>query len=106
MVTLNATDADSGTCSSSSDRVYCAGTEQREKFFNRHLIYAGVYGNVSYLFSKDNTEGEDEFAIDLVTGDITVKNCKLLDSETKTFYSLLVEARDNYRENIISKEQF
>ncbi|XP_057368096.1 cadherin-23-like [Daphnia carinata] len=61
---------------------------------------AGAYGTVSYMFSRQNVEGIDEFAIDLSTGEMTVRNCELLDFDTKISYSVIVEARDNYREGI------
>lgn len=55
------------------------------------------------MLSQQNSEGVDEFAIDLYTGDMTVRNCELLDFDTKTSYSVVVEARDNYREGITRK---
>ncbi|KAI9562557.1 hypothetical protein GHT06_010010 [Daphnia sinensis] len=61
---------------------------------------AGAYGKVSYMFSQQNVEGVDEFAIDLTTGEMTVRNCELLDFDTKKSYIVVVEARDNYREGI------
>ncbi|KAK4025229.1 hypothetical protein OUZ56_014304 [Daphnia magna] len=61
---------------------------------------ADPYGTVSYMFSQQNVEGVDEFAIDLTTGEMTVRNCEKLDFETKTSYSVVVEARDYYRDGI------
>lgn len=59
---------------------------------------------MSFLLSQQNSEGIDEFAIDLRTGEMTVRNCELLDFDNKkTSYSIVVEARDNYREGITRK---
>ena len=55
------------------------------------------------MISEQTSEGVDEFAIGLDSGDMTVANCDLLDFEKKTKYSILVEARDNYRPGINSK---
>ena len=55
------------------------------------------------MLSQQNSEGVDEFAVDLYTGDVTVRNCDLLDFDTKTSYSIVVEARDNYRQGITRK---
>ena len=57
------------------------------------------------MFARNNLEGEDEFQIDLDSGNMTVKNGPLLDFETKKKYSFFVEARDNYRPNILSKKK-
>lgn len=62
----------------------------------------GVYGNVSYLMFQNNLEGNDEFDIDLISGDMFVKNCALIDFEKKPSFSFLVEARDYYRSGVIS----
>ena len=58
---------------------------------------------MSFMLSQQNSEGVDEFVIDLYTGDMTVRDCKLIDFETKTSYSVVVEARDNYRQGITCK---
>jgi hypothetical protein len=58
------------------------------------------------MLSQQNSEGVDEFAVDLYTGDVTVRNCDLLDFDTKTSYSIVVEARDNYRQGITRKSIF
>lgn len=59
---------------------------------------------MSFLLSQQNSEGVDEFAIDLHTGVMTVRNCELLDFDNKkTSYSIVVEARDNYRVGITRK---
>ena len=58
------------------------------------------------MLSQQNAEGVDEFAVDLYTGDVTVRNCDLLDFDTKTSYSIVVEARDNYRQGITRKSIF
>ena len=58
------------------------------------------------MLSQQNSEGVDEFAVDLYTGDVTVRNCDLLDFDKKTSYSIVVEARDNYRQGITRKSIF
>ena len=70
------------------------------------LSFLGAYGNVSFMLSQQNAEGVDEFAVDLYTGDVTVRNCDLLDFDTKTSYSIVVEARDNYRQGITRNSIF
>ena len=70
------------------------------------LSFLGAYGNVSFMLSQQNSEGVDEFAVDLYTGDVTVRNCDLLDFDKKTSYSIVVEARDNYRQGITRKSNF
>lgn len=88
---LKATDADIGI-------IYeCKLTKGKLSIM---MNIAGAYGTVSYMFSQQNFEGVDQFAINLTTGEMTVRNCELLDFDTKKSYSVVVEARDNYREEI------
>ena len=70
------------------------------------LNISGEFGIVKYLFARNNLEGEDEFQIDLDSGDMTVQNGPLLDYEKKQTYSFFVEARDYYRPNILSNIKF
>ena len=67
------------------------------------FLYKGAYGTVNYMISDQTFEGLDQFAIDLYTGEMTVRDCELLDYEKKTNYSVVVEARDYYRPGITSK---
>ena len=58
------------------------------------------------MLSQQNSERVEQFAVDLYTVDMTVRNCDLLHFDNKTSYSVVVEARDNYREGITRKSIF
>lgn len=94
VIQLNATDADSGK--DFLIRFLCSQMDSLS-------FLIGEFGLVRYLFASNNVEGEDEFAIDLVTGAMTIKDSALLDFEKKRTYRFAVQARDNYRPNILSK---
>lgn len=67
------------------------------------LLTTGDYGIVKYLMDSNNDQGIEEFSVQLDTGTLTIKDAKRLDFEKTRSYRFSVEARDNYRENMLSE---
>ena len=66
---------------------------------------SGALGQVTYLFSSSNIEGGDRFAVNATTGELSVclVDGAVVDYESKSSFSFLVEARDNYRPGIVGE---